>query len=116
MHSQVTMPDGRVVSYSAEASGSNFEVSLTAKPDGDILKWGMSVDATKDEYFTGIMERVVDRREDGFMDCRTATETLNLRGQKMEMIFEAHHFGLRAVLYFIAELRFVRARRLAGIF
>lgn len=87
MHSQVTMPDGRVVSYSAGTTGGNFEVSLTAKPDADILKWGVSVDAGDDEYFTGIMERVVDGPQTASWTA-DATETLNLRGQTVEMILK----------------------------
>jgi hypothetical protein len=30
------------------------------QPDSDIIKWGLAVEAAQDEYYTGLMERVVD--------------------------------------------------------
>src|ERR1700691_5629982 len=57
---EATLPDGRVVKMTVSPEGKNFEVSLGAKPDGDISKWGLAVAAGPDEYFTGVMERVVD--------------------------------------------------------
>jgi alpha-D-xyloside xylohydrolase len=82
---RVQMGDGREVSVSVAPQGKNFIVNLKAKPDADILKWGLAIDATRNEYYTGLMERVVDgpqRRSwaDGIK------EAMNLRGQKVEMI------------------------------
>src|SRR5690349_11825166 len=39
----VTMSDGRVVTLSITPEGKNSEVSLTAQPDSDIIKWGLAV-------------------------------------------------------------------------
>jgi alpha-glucosidase (family GH31 glycosyl hydrolase) len=83
----VTMPDGRVVNLSIKPEGKNSEVSLSAEPATGIIKWGLALDSTSDEYFTGLMERVVDGPQaaswqPGLMN------TLNLRGQKVDMILK----------------------------
>jgi len=83
----VTMSDGRVVSLSITPDGKNSEVSLSAKPDAGILKWGLAVGASADEYFTGLMERVVDGPQAESWKVGL-TNTLNLRGQKVDMILK----------------------------
>jgi len=87
VRSQVTMRDGRVVTFSIKANGSNFDLSLIAEPDAGILKWGVSVTAAKDEYFTGLMERVVDGPQTASWSPEVSG-TLNLRGQKVDMILK----------------------------
>ena len=82
---QATMPDGRVVNVSVRPQGKNFDVTLKAKPDSDILKWGLAVDAAKDEYYTGLMERVVDGPQAKSW-APAINEAMNLRGQKVDMI------------------------------
>jgi hypothetical protein len=57
---RIAMPDNRIVTLIVQRSGRNFDLSLKAQPDSDILKWGISVASKKDEYYTGLMERVVD--------------------------------------------------------
>ncbi len=57
---EVNMPDGRTVKISVKPQGHDFSLSLSAKPDADIVKWGLTAEAAPDEYFTGLMERVVD--------------------------------------------------------
>jgi len=84
---RVTMPDGRAVTFSLKANGNNFDLSLSAEPDAGILKWGMSVAAAKDEYFTGLMERVVDGPQTASWSP-DVSGTLNLRGQKVDMILK----------------------------
>ncbi len=41
------MADGRVVSIAVQPQGKDFNVSLRAQPDSDILKWGLAVEAGK---------------------------------------------------------------------
>ena len=82
---QVTMSDGRVVTLSIMPDGKNSEVSLTAQPDSGIVKWGLAVGASTNEYFTGLMERVVDGPQADSWKVGL-TNTLNLRGQKVDMI------------------------------
>jgi alpha-glucosidase (family GH31 glycosyl hydrolase) len=85
LENQIKMDDGRVVKISLRPQGQNFIVALSAQPDADIIKWGLAVDATKDEYFTGLMERVVDGPQAA--SWRPAIkEAMNLRGQKVDMI------------------------------
>jgi alpha-D-xyloside xylohydrolase len=84
---QVTMSDGRVVSLLIKPEGQNSEVSLTAQPDSGILKWGLAVGASTNEYFTGLMERVVDGPQAASW-APDLTTALNLRGQKIDMILK----------------------------
>src|SRR4029077_525408 len=57
---QIKMPDGRTVKISVKPDGDDFMVSFTANPSADISKWGLAIKADASEYFTGLMERVVD--------------------------------------------------------
>ena len=82
-----TMPDGRVVNLSIQPEGKNSEVSLTAEPASGIVKWGLALDSSGDEYFTGLMERVVDGPQAASWEPGL-TNTLNLRGQKVDMILK----------------------------
>ena len=60
LRSSAKMADGREVTVSIVPDGKNFNLSFTAAPSEGIIKWGLSVDSTSDEYYTGLMERVVD--------------------------------------------------------
>jgi alpha-glucosidase (family GH31 glycosyl hydrolase) len=83
--SEVKMPDGRVVAVAVEQQGRDFNVSLKAQPDKDIIKWGLAVEAAKEEYYTGLMERVVDGPQAKSW-APGISEAMNLRGQKVDMI------------------------------
>jgi alpha-D-xyloside xylohydrolase len=82
---QVRMPDGRTVVASVVPQGQNFVFRLTAQPDTGIIKWGFAIDARADEYYTGLMERVVDGPQAASW-APGRREAMNLRGQKVEMI------------------------------
>jgi alpha-glucosidase (family GH31 glycosyl hydrolase) len=82
---EATLPDGRVVEMTVKPKGKDFEVSLGAKPDGDIVKWGLAVAAGPDEYFTGLMERVVDGPQTASW-APGIEAAMNLRGEKVDMI------------------------------
>ena len=83
----IKMPDGRVVTFTSQRTGKSYEISLKAQPDSDILKWGVAVASQKDEYYTGLMERVVDgpQRASWAPGLEAA---MDLRGQKVEMIIK----------------------------
>ena len=51
---------GHKITISIQPQGSDFNLSLTAQPNSDITKWGIAIDSNTDEYYTGLMERVVD--------------------------------------------------------
>src|SRR5436305_389610 len=57
---EVRLPDGRQVTANVVPQGKNFMLRLTAQPATGIIKWGLLIDARADEYYTGLMERVVD--------------------------------------------------------
>jgi len=84
---EVTMPDGRRVTVALKRENGNFLVQLSAQPNADITKWGLAVDAGSKEYFTGLMERVVDGRQDASWSPGIK-EAMNLRGQKVDMIIK----------------------------
>ncbi len=84
---QFKMSDGRTVYLSARPQGDNFLVRLTAEPNADITKWGLAIHADESEYFTGLMERVVDGRQQASW-APGISEALNLRGQKVDMILK----------------------------
>ena len=84
---QVTAPDQRQITLVLEPEGDNVTVAFHALPQDDIVRWGFSVDAQQDEYFTGLMERVVDGpQQDSWAEG--ITEAMNLRGQKVDMILK----------------------------
>jgi alpha-glucosidase (family GH31 glycosyl hydrolase) len=83
----VQMPDDRVVTVSVTPQGDDYTIELTALPDSDIIRWGFAVEAAEGEYFTGLMERVVDGRQQESW-APGITEAMDLRGQKVDMILK----------------------------
>ncbi|HJT70707.1 MAG TPA: TIM-barrel domain-containing protein [Terriglobales bacterium] len=82
---EAKMPDGRIVQLLLTQEGSNYVLRLSAHPDSGIVRWGFAADCAPDEYFTGIMERLVDGpQQETWAPGRT--EALNLRGQKIDML------------------------------
>jgi len=84
---EAAMPDGRRVTVAVKRESGSFHVQLSAQPSADIIKWGLAVDAGSDEYFTGLMERVVDGKQEASW-TPGIKEAMNLRGQKVEMILK----------------------------
>ncbi len=84
---ELKMPDGRTIKLSVVPEGQNFNLSLTANPNNDLKKWGLAIDSLSDEYYTGLMERVVDGPQQASWKPGLA-EAMNLRGQKIEMIIK----------------------------
>jgi len=85
LEGEVTLPGGRVVKLTLEPEGENFNIRVSAQPDADIVKWGLSIGAGPAEYYTGLMERVVDGPQ-LLSWAPGRKEAMNLRGQKVEMI------------------------------
>lgn len=79
------MPDGRTVSLSIAREDSNFIVRLSAQPDNGITRWGLSIEAGSGEFFTGVMERVVDGPQQASW-APGQTHGMNLHGQKIDML------------------------------
>lgn len=87
LENEFKMEDGRIIKISLKQEEQNFILQLGALPDGDIIKWGLAVDSTNDEYYTGLMERVVDGPQQASWRAGI-TEAMNLRGQKVDMILK----------------------------
>lgn len=87
----VTMPDGRAIKVSVKREGGDFLIRFTAAPamsgstNNNITKWGLTIGADPAEYFTGLMERVVDGPQTASW-ASGLTSAMNLRGQKVDMI------------------------------
>ncbi len=84
---QVRMPDGRRVRLAITLEGKDFNVGLSAEPSGDIVRWGLALDAGGDEYFTGIMERVVDGPQQ-ISWAPGQSHGMDLHGQKIDMLLK----------------------------
>jgi alpha-D-xyloside xylohydrolase len=82
---QAKTSDGRTASVEVIPDGDNYSIRLSAQPAEGITKWGLNLDAGKNEYFTGLMERVVDGPQQASW-APGLKEAMNLRGQKVEMI------------------------------
>jgi alpha-glucosidase (family GH31 glycosyl hydrolase) len=82
---QEKMADGRVVEVYARREGKNFIVRLSAQPGGDITKWGLALASREGEYYTGLMERVVDGPQQASW-APGIKQAMDLRGQKVDMI------------------------------
>jgi alpha-D-xyloside xylohydrolase len=79
----VRIPDGRILRLSFERQGSSSLLSLSATPDTGIVGWGFGIDCAADEYYTGLMERLVDGpQQETWAPGRT---DVNLHGQKVDM-------------------------------
>lgn len=84
---EAKLGDGRTVKLSTRQDGDNFEFSLTAQPEAGISKWGLAIEAGPQEYFTGVMERVVDGPQQLSWQ-EGQNHVLNLRGQKIDVILK----------------------------
>jgi alpha-D-xyloside xylohydrolase len=82
---EAKMPDGRVVRLALTPEGQHFTLKLSAEPSADILRWGLGIDAAASEYYTGLMERVVDGPQKASW-APGITAAMNLRGQRVDMI------------------------------
>jgi alpha-D-xyloside xylohydrolase len=87
LEGRATLADGRIVTVCAEPQGRDFVLWLSAEPNADIIRWGLAVEAGHDEYFTGLMERVVDGPQQASW-APGRTEAMDLRGQRVDMILK----------------------------
>ncbi len=83
--SSIKIPDGRTVNVTVRRDGRNLALKFSAQPDAGILKWGIALEAGADEYFTGLMERVVDGPQE-FSWAADITNSMNLRGEMVDML------------------------------
>jgi alpha-D-xyloside xylohydrolase len=81
------MADGRIVTIAARPEGNDFNITFKAQPDSDITRWGLSIQSTSGEYYTGLMERVVDGPQAKSW-APGITQAMDLRGQRVEMIIK----------------------------
>lgn len=87
LNAATKMPDGRTITVSIVPNGNTFDLSLTAVPSEGIIKWGISIDSESSEYYTGLMERVVDGPQQASW-APGIQDAMNLRGKKVDMIIK----------------------------
>jgi alpha-glucosidase (family GH31 glycosyl hydrolase) len=70
-----------------EVNDDSYHLSLNSDSEVDILKWGLGLNASDDEYFTGLFERTVDgnQTESWKEGIQTA---MNLRGEAVDMLIK----------------------------
>lgn len=82
---RATLADGRTIALAVARQGDRARITLRAEPATGILRWGLAIDATPDEYFTGVMERVVDGPQQASW-ASGISAAMNLRGQKVDLL------------------------------
>jgi alpha-glucosidase (family GH31 glycosyl hydrolase) len=82
---EVTTRDGHVIRIAVTPQSGRFNIAFSATPNTDIVRWGFAVQSEADEYYTGLMERVVDGAQ-ALSWAPGITSAMNLRGQKVDMI------------------------------
>ncbi len=65
----------------------DFEVTLKALPDDDILGWGINIGMVPDEFISGLFERTVDGNQKNSWK-EGIQEAMDLRGQAVDMIIK----------------------------
>lgn len=83
----VKLPDGRTVTVTVTGIGDDFHISISSDKTDDIVKWGLAIDSSATEYYTGLMERVVDGPQQASWRPGI-TQAMDLRGQKVDMIIK----------------------------
>jgi alpha-D-xyloside xylohydrolase len=71
---------GKEVKLTFTKNANEYKIQVQTTGIEDITKWGFSIKASKNEYFTGMMERVVDG-EQNLSWAPGIKEAMNLRGQ-----------------------------------
>ncbi len=84
---EAKMADGRTVRLEVSSDGNHRALRLTVEPSRGVRGWGLAIDAGPDEYFTGLMERVVDGPQERSW-LPGLEKAMNLRGQRVSMIMK----------------------------
>jgi alpha-glucosidase (family GH31 glycosyl hydrolase) len=79
------MPDGKLVRLTVSPRSGAFDISFNATPNDGIIRWGLAIESLPDEYYTGLMERVVDGPQQASW-APGITTAMNLRGQRLDML------------------------------
>lgn len=70
-----------------EVNDDSYHLSLNSDSEVDILKWGLGLNASDDEYFTGLFERTVDGKQTESWKEGIQT-AMNLRGEAVDMLIK----------------------------
>jgi len=85
--SAVWLVDDREVTIELSREQNQYQFAFSATPSDDIIGWGMALEASPGEYFTGLFERVVDGNQAESWKVGI-TEAMDLRGQAVDMLIK----------------------------
>ena len=102
--SKMKVSDGRSITLIVGCNGSNFNITLTADRTDDIQKWGLTLESDASEYYTGMMERVVDGPQQASWAPGIHGRAMNLRGPETGHARQADSLAVCAVLFIVARL------------
>ncbi len=87
----------QIITASIIQNNTDYLIRFSADNGAEILKWGFALDAMKDEYFTGLLERTVDGEQKKSW-AEGIDVAMDLRGQIVEMMLK-HTVSLYAPFY-----------------
>ena len=109
---------GRFIDVLIKPQGKNYLIKFSAEPACGVTRWGFSLGAKQDEYFTGCFEKVVEGTQ--YLGTEDAnwkegmTVAMDLHGQTVSMFVSNSMATLLPVLLFIARIRIIYRWNLAG--
>ena len=89
--------NNREISILIKPVKNNFIVKFSSIKGPEIKKWGFNLDAGPNEYFTGLLERVVDGSQSKSWK-KNMTTAMDLRGETIEMLVK-HTLSIYAPFY-----------------
>ncbi len=79
--------DDHVIILAFSKHKDHYRLSLRSDPGGEIQNWGFWIKAAENEYYTGLIERVVNGHQS--LSWKPGIENaMNLRGEKVTMLTE----------------------------
>jgi alpha-D-xyloside xylohydrolase len=82
-----SVDDGKEITVGFTADNDSYKIDFEAEPSAEKVKWTFSLKAADDEYFTGLMERTIDGKQQLSWEPGIK-EAMNLRGQTVTMLVE----------------------------
>jgi alpha-glucosidase (family GH31 glycosyl hydrolase) len=80
-----TTESGGKITVAVDVDGSDYLLKMAQSGGEPVTRWGFNLPAGPDEYFTGLMERVVDGPQSRSW-AEGVSVALDLRGERVEMV------------------------------
>jgi len=79
--------NNREINLTIKYDSNIYKLEFKAIPDSNIYGWGINLQISKDEFLTGLFERVIDGNQEESWN-NEIKEALNLNGQSVDMIIK----------------------------